>query len=96
MHVHSLRHLYPLELSLSPDIKGESGIDSLPALSSGTSVNAACSDTSSGGEAMVWLCPICNAPHGDMDMIGCDLCDKWFHFGCVRMGRPPLAEVVLF
>lgn len=48
-------------------------------LASGTTVNDAYSDTSSRGEAMVWLCPVDNASWRDMGMIGYDLCDEWFH-----------------
>lgn len=56
-------------------------------LASGTTVNDAYSDTSSRGEAMVWLCPVDNASWRDMGMIGYDLCDEWFHFKCVAVDR---------
>lgn len=88
MQVYSLSHLYLLEVSLSPDGDGETGIDPFPSLTSGTLVNDVYSDTSSIGEAMLWLCPICKTPQGDMDMIRCDLCAEWFHFGCVGMDWP--------
>lgn len=91
VRVHSLKYLYPLKLSLSPVIEVESGIDSPPlSFSFATLGKDAYSGTPSRDETNVWLCPVCNAPQGDMDMIGCDPCDEWFHFMCVRTDRPPL------
>lgn len=81
MQVHSLKQ-YPLELSLSSNVEGESGIDSPLLLYSTAPGNDAYSGTSSGDETIVWLCHVCNASQEDIDMISCDLCDDWFHFRC--------------
>lgn len=86
VRVHSLKYLYPLKLSLSPKVNREL----IPPLSPATPGNDAYSGTPSRDEINVWLCPICNALQGDMDMIGCDPCDEWFHFMCVRIDRPLL------
>ncbi|KAI6188083.1 hypothetical protein M3Y98_00315300 [Aphelenchoides besseyi] len=39
----------------------------------------------------VWVCPICSVAYvdGAADMVGCDLCDKWYHWHCVGMLKPP-------
>lgn len=30
----------------------------------------------------VWICPICSVAYvdGAADMVGCDACDRWFHW----------------
>lgn len=68
MQVHSLKHLYTLELFLSPDVEGEASINSSFPHSTVTPGNYVYSGTSSGVENIVWLCPVSNAPQGDKDM----------------------------
>lgn len=69
VQLHSLKHLYTLELPLSPDVEGESAINSPFPHSSATPGNDVYSSTSSGDENIIWLCSVGNAPQGDKHMI---------------------------
>lgn len=74
--VHSLKHLYPLELSRTPEgppvAEGGETLDSPPSV-----------------EEQVWLCPLCSSPQQNQNMIGCDSCDDWYHFRCVGIDSEP-------
>uniref|UniRef100_H3DF03 Transcription initiation factor TFIID subunit 3 n=1 Tax=Tetraodon nigroviridis TaxID=99883 RepID=H3DF03_TETNG len=38
----------------------------------------------------IWICPGCNKPDDGSPMIGCDDCDDWYHWACVRiLAAPP-------
>nr|CAB3266795.1 transcription initiation factor TFIID subunit 3 [Phallusia mammillata] len=37
----------------------------------------------------VWICPGCNKPDDGSPMIGCDKCDGWYHWPCVRITQEP-------
>ncbi|CAH0561859.1 unnamed protein product [Brassicogethes aeneus] len=37
----------------------------------------------------VWICPACNKQDDGSPMIGCDGCDAWYHWVCVRIQVPP-------
>ncbi|XP_049818269.1 transcription initiation factor TFIID subunit 3 isoform X3 [Aethina tumida] len=37
----------------------------------------------------VWICPACNLQDDGSPMIGCDGCDAWYHWVCVRIQVPP-------
>ena len=90
--VHSLKHLYPLELSLQSDGSAESQRSVLTQPPENTSVPAEVEEPSCSSPATdehIWLCPVCSAPQGDLDMIGCDACDEWYHFQCVGIEEAP-------
>lgn len=92
VEVHSLKHLYPLELSVAPNNIPEPEVtDSIE-----PTVNEPVVDGDGGPSCLssvpedpVWLCPICNAPRLDKDMIGCDSCGEWYHFQCVGIDEAP-------
>ena len=33
-----------------------------------------------------WSCPVCSQPKW-ADMVGCDKCDDWYHWVCVRLTK---------
>lgn len=37
----------------------------------------------------MWICPKCNMPDDGTPMIGCDTCDKWYHYICVGILEEP-------
>lgn len=76
-----------MELSLSPDNQDVFEADLSPPSSLDTFYDSTCSPLS--GKGKIWLCPTCNVPQGEQDMIGCDLCDEWFHFDCVGIEVAP-------
>ena len=90
--VRSLKHLYPLELSVTPNnITQPEVTDYIQPTRNDSAVGG---DTEPSclsplAEDPVWLCPICNAPQQDQDMIGCDSCDEWYHFRCVGIDEAP-------
>ena len=83
--VHSLKHLYPLKLSRAPDgppvvVEGEAPVVVEGEESSGSPPIA---------EEQDWLCPQRNLPQQNQNMIGCDSCNKWYHFRCVGIDSEP-------
>ena len=88
VYSHSLKNLYPLELSLS----GKDQVQSIPTSADGPADGLAAiplqSTLSTEGE-VIWLCRICCSPQGDQAMICCDGCDDWCHFRCVGIESPP-------
>ncbi|KAG8440036.1 hypothetical protein GDO86_005997 [Hymenochirus boettgeri] len=37
----------------------------------------------------IWICPGCNKPDDGSPMIGCDICDDWYHWPCVGITAAP-------
>ncbi len=37
----------------------------------------------------IWICPSCKRQDDGSPMIGCDLCDDWYHFICVGITDTP-------
>ncbi|XP_059148601.1 transcription initiation factor TFIID subunit 3-like [Physella acuta] len=37
----------------------------------------------------VWICPACKLPDDGTEMIGCDMCDNWYHWPCVGIKAEP-------
>lgn len=37
----------------------------------------------------VWICPTCKMPDDGSPMIGCDICDDWYHWVCVGIKVDP-------
>ncbi|XP_071140923.1 transcription initiation factor TFIID subunit 3-like isoform X2 [Mytilus edulis] len=37
----------------------------------------------------VWICPTCKMPDDGSPMIGCDICDDWYHWVCVGIKEDP-------
>ncbi|KAA0721132.1 Transcription initiation factor TFIID subunit 3 TBP-associated factor 3 [Triplophysa tibetana] len=37
----------------------------------------------------IWICPGCNKPDDGSPMIGCDVCDDWYHWPCVGLVAAP-------
>lgn len=95
VNVHSLKNLYPIEISQSDDDLGESEPNQAGASSpvaAGSSQNQESSSSFSEGDGTIWLCPACNRPPGNQDMICCDSCDEWYHFECVGIDLAPPAR----
>ena len=93
--VHSLKNLYPMEISQSDDDPDESESNHAGASSPGSldsSQDLEPSGSSREGDDTIWLCPTCNKPPGNQDMICCDSCDEWFHFECVGIALAPPAR----
>jgi len=82
--IHSLKHLYPLELSVSPEATEATGATAAPTSPPNVS-NSLLEEEAAG----LWLCPICNSAQGDENMIACDHCDEWFHFRCAGVEKVP-------
>eukprot|EP00105_Crassostrea_gigas_P017532 XP_011435349.1 PREDICTED: transcription initiation factor TFIID subunit 3-like isoform X1 [Crassostrea gigas] len=40
----------------------------------------------------VWICPACKMPDDGSPMIGCDICDDWYHWPCVGVKEEPAEE----
>lgn len=40
----------------------------------------------------VWICPACGRQDDGSPMIGCDLCDDWYHFACMGIEHEPAEE----
>ncbi|KAG1684639.1 Transcription initiation factor TFIID subunit 3 [Nymphon striatum] len=40
----------------------------------------------------IWICPTCGCPDDGSAMIGCDSCDDWYHWICVKIVVPPKEE----
>ncbi|GFR73512.1 transcription initiation factor TFIID subunit 3 [Elysia marginata] len=40
----------------------------------------------------VWICPACKKPDDGSEMIGCDMCDNWYHWPCVGITEAPPEE----
>lgn len=40
----------------------------------------------------VWVCPACHRPDNGTPMIGCDVCDCWYHWVCVGITVDPGAS----
>ncbi|RUS86219.1 hypothetical protein EGW08_006014 [Elysia chlorotica] len=40
----------------------------------------------------VWICPGCKKPDDGSEMIGCDMCDNWYHWPCVGITKEPPEE----
>ncbi|XP_075251002.1 uncharacterized protein LOC142343182 isoform X2 [Convolutriloba macropyga] len=45
-------------------------------------------------DQQVWICPACGLPDTAFDspMIGCDLCDGWYHWQCLGILMEPTSE----
>lgn len=86
VQVHSLKHLFPLELSLS--VGREDEVMSLPSSASAAADDLAPQPSTFDKVEVVWLCPICNASQSDQAMICCDRCDNQCHSRCVRVETP--------
>lgn len=76
VEVHSLKHLYPLEISLNSRCPVDASPEEEP-------------DSPLVAEAETWLCPSCNHPQQNLAMIACDVCDRWYHFRCVGIDQEP-------
>ncbi|KAK3102352.1 hypothetical protein FSP39_010746 [Pinctada imbricata] len=37
----------------------------------------------------IWICPACKMPDDGSPMIGCDICDDWYHWPCVNLKESP-------
>ncbi|GFO07408.1 transcription initiation factor tfiid subunit 3 [Plakobranchus ocellatus] len=37
----------------------------------------------------VWICPGCKKPDDGSEMVGCDMCDNWYHWPCVGITKEP-------
>ncbi|KAI8764249.1 transcription initiation factor TFIID subunit 3 [Biomphalaria glabrata] len=37
----------------------------------------------------IWICPGCKLPDDGSEMIGCDMCDNWYHWPCVGITEAP-------
>ncbi|ODM89861.1 Transcription initiation factor TFIID subunit 3 [Orchesella cincta] len=37
----------------------------------------------------IWICPACGRQDDGSPMIGCDMCDDWYHFPCVGIVEEP-------
>ncbi|KAL4226377.1 transcription initiation factor TFIID subunit 3 [Mactra antiquata] len=37
----------------------------------------------------IWICPACTMPDDGSPMIGCDICDDWYHWVCVGIKVEP-------
>ncbi|XP_071960075.1 uncharacterized protein [Antedon mediterranea] len=40
-------------------------------------------------EEKIWICPTCQFPDDGSPMIGCDNCDDWYHWPCVKIVKEP-------
>ncbi|XP_074644655.1 uncharacterized protein LOC141901360 isoform X2 [Tubulanus polymorphus] len=40
----------------------------------------------------IWICPTCKVPDDGSPMIGCDICDDWYHWPCVGIKVEPAEE----
>ncbi|KAL3852412.1 hypothetical protein ACJMK2_016060 [Sinanodonta woodiana] len=40
----------------------------------------------------IWICPACKMPDDGSPMIGCDVCDDWYHWPCVNIKVEPASE----
>lgn len=90
--VHSLRHLYPMGLSLSSNELDEVEINCSafsPTVATGGSNSSHLSSTglTPNEDESIWMCPACDAPQGEQDITGCDACDEWFYFSSVLAFR---------
>lgn len=37
-------------------------------------------------------CRLCMDPDSKQDMVACNECDRWFHYGCAQLKRLPTKE----
>lgn len=37
----------------------------------------------------IWICPACAQQDDGSPMIGCDICDDWYHWPCVDIVEEP-------
>ncbi|XP_021356961.1 transcription initiation factor TFIID subunit 3-like isoform X2 [Mizuhopecten yessoensis] len=44
-------------------------------------------DTSSGEK--IWICPACKRQDDGSPMVGCDICDDWYHWECIGINKEP-------
>ena len=40
----------------------------------------------------VWICPGCGKLDDGSSMIGCEICEDWYHFICIGIGPDPAAN----
>lgn len=40
-------------------------------------------------EESKWICPSCTLGDDGSEMIGCDRCEYWYHFRCVKLTKAP-------
>ena len=40
-------------------------------------------------EEKEWLCPHCSGPDDGDLMVGCDMCELWYHLRCTNLKKPP-------
>lgn len=99
LQVHSLKHLYPLELSVDEIISHYP--DSLPQNENNTVdpdncpfVHSDLPDASLSVENSwhIWIFPGCMQPDDGSSMIFCDGCNDWYHITCVSIRQPPPVE----
>ena len=41
------------------------------------------------GDDKIWICPSCKLPDDGSPMIGCDICEEWYHWVCVGIKIDP-------
>ncbi|XP_033746840.1 transcription initiation factor TFIID subunit 3-like [Pecten maximus] len=44
-------------------------------------------DASSGEK--IWICPACKRQDDGSPMVGCDICDDWYHWECIGINKEP-------
>ncbi|KAL3083335.1 hypothetical protein niasHS_011137 [Heterodera schachtii] len=52
--------------------------------------NAVASNDGEEEEEDIWICPTCSVAYVEgQEMVACDDCDRWYHWGCVGILIPP-------
>lgn len=46
-------------------------------------------DSAMDEDGKVWICPSCKQPDDGSPMIGCDICEEWYHWVCVGIKVDP-------